>query len=415
MIKTTSFTLAFILFLAGSLSGQEALQQYLVIAAENNPGLRALYHEYQASLEIIDQVGSLPDPQLGFDYFIQPVETRLGPQQAGISLTQMFPWFGTLSARESVAALRSRAKFAAFNEAKSNLFFQIKSSYYELYFSEKAIKIMQSNLRILDSFRNLALIKVQAGLASGVDELRIEMEQAEMHNQVAVLEEIRTAQTVKFYNLLNTEPEKSVLIPDTLWSVEFSRSEQEILDSIKSRNPDLLALDFDLKSHQARQQLARKNGAPSLGIGLGYIMIGENDNTLIAGAKNGRDAIVFPKLSLTLPLYRAKYNAMVQEANLMQQAAVEKISDKYNALTTLYARTMQEYRNAVRSFELYQRQRIVAKKALQILEAEYAAESRKFEEILRMERRKLNYELEMEKARVAKHTAIAFIYYLMGS
>ena len=40
---------------------------------------------------------------------IVPVETRVGPQQRVFSLSQSFPWFGTLGLKESAAAARAEA------------------------------------------------------------------------------------------------------------------------------------------------------------------------------------------------------------------------------------------------------------------------------------------------------------------
>ena len=110
-----------ILILIGfSAPAQDELDDYLVTAAENNPGLKATFNEYMAALEKVPQAGSLPDPTLAFGFFIRPVETRLGPQQARISATQMFPWFGTLNAKEDVVTEMAKAKYEMFEEAKSS-------------------------------------------------------------------------------------------------------------------------------------------------------------------------------------------------------------------------------------------------------------------------------------------------------
>ena len=94
------------------------LDKYLVLAAENNPQIRSRYKEYLAALEKVVQEGTLPDPQISFGYFIQPVETRVGAQQATASFSQMFPWFGTLDAQERVAAERAQARLQLFEDAK---------------------------------------------------------------------------------------------------------------------------------------------------------------------------------------------------------------------------------------------------------------------------------------------------------
>ena len=57
---------------------QKELDGYLKLGAENNPGLKAKFAEYNAALEKVPQVGTLPDPTISFGYFITPVETRVG-------------------------------------------------------------------------------------------------------------------------------------------------------------------------------------------------------------------------------------------------------------------------------------------------------------------------------------------------
>ncbi|MBL4623918.1 MAG: TolC family protein [Flavobacteriales bacterium] len=178
----------------------------MIIGAENNPGLKARFAEYNASLEKVLQVGTLPDPSVSFGYFISPVETRVGPQRAKISASQMFPWFGTLDAKEDVMIQQAKAKYEAFEEAKSKLFFEIKSVYYNIYFVKKGIHITQENIAILTTFQQLALIKIETGKSSIVDEMRVEMEINELQNQLAYLQDSQFALEVKFNALLMSYP-----------------------------------------------------------------------------------------------------------------------------------------------------------------------------------------------------------------
>ncbi len=91
------------LVISSQLTAQDILNGYLETAANNNPGLKARFNEYMAALEIAPQISGLPDPQFAFGYFIQPIETKAGPQQAKFSITQMFPWFGQLQSNEDAA------------------------------------------------------------------------------------------------------------------------------------------------------------------------------------------------------------------------------------------------------------------------------------------------------------------------
>ncbi len=400
--------------ISGGLSAQDILSTYLKTAANNNPGLKAKFSEYMASLEVVPQVGSLPDPQFAFGYFIQPVETRNGPQRAKFSLTQMFPWFGTLNAREEVAINRAKAKYESFEDFKSNLFFEVKATYYDLYFIQKGIDITLNNIRILESFRSLALIKIEAGNASAVDEIRIEMELADLENDLALLKDKWNIGMVKFNNLLHIEEGSEVIIPVSLWDDDLPYSRQDVLDSLRLNNHQILKFDFLVSSYKENERLARKNGLPSMSIGIDYIVTGKTDDDMLDQSNNGRDAILFPKIGITIPLYRKKYTAMVNEAIHMQDATISDKEEKVNSLEVLFERTYYEYIDGQRRISLFLKQKEFAQKAINILESEYATNGTNFEEILRMERRLLKYSLELERAFSDKQASIAFINYLIG-
>ncbi len=81
----------------GSVSLAQSLDDYLIKTAENNPELKAAYHDYLAASERGNQV-SLPDPELQVGFFFRPIVRFMGNQHADIRLMQMFPWFGMLKA-----------------------------------------------------------------------------------------------------------------------------------------------------------------------------------------------------------------------------------------------------------------------------------------------------------------------------
>lgn len=414
-MKIRYLIITFFLMASTILSAQKELNNYLEIAAENNPGLKAKFNEYLSSLEMIPQLGSLPDPQLAFGYFIQPVETRVGPQKAKISLNQMFPWFGTLGARENVATQNSKAKYEAFEENKSNLFFEVKSAYFELYFLERAIAISYENIALLESLRNLALIKLEAGKGQAVDEIRVEMELADLENKLALLKDKHTIQKVKFNKLLNIPGNSDIEIPDTLWVIDINYTREMVMDTIRVRNHQVLRLNYMLDSYRDKEVLARKGGLPNFVIGLDYTVIGKSDNAMADPSQNGQDAFLFPMIGISIPLYREKYNSMVKETVFMQTSVENEVSDKVNMLESLLEKVYGEYADANRRLTLFHKQLQLSDKALNILKTDYSTNGKNFEEVLRMEGSRLKYALELEKARSDKQAAIAFVNYLMGN
>ncbi len=85
------------------------LSDYLRYASLNNAELRAKFEQWKAALEQIPQAGALSDPKFTYGYFIEEVETRIGPQQQKFGIMQVFPWFGKIQARTDVAAAKAQA------------------------------------------------------------------------------------------------------------------------------------------------------------------------------------------------------------------------------------------------------------------------------------------------------------------
>lgn len=390
-------------------TAQEDLNNYLQRAAEHNPELKVKFNDYMAALEIAPQVKALPDPVLAFGYFISPVETKNGPMQFKLSASQMFPWIGTLKAKENAAIQSAKAKFEAFNEAKSRLSNDVKATYFDIYLNRKAIAITLENMDILGSFRKMANIKFEAGLVSAVDEYRIEIEIGELENQLALLKDKQLVLEVMFNNLLNTNVNEKIITPELLWTDDFPLSKQAALDSINQSNHQLLSLDFQQLALQYKQEIASSMGKPSFTIGLDYTVVGKGENKLA-----GTDGIVFPMVGISIPLYRNKYKAMVQEVVYQVTAKENQKVDKTNMLETLFENGWKDYQDANRRISLFNAQLKLAQKSVRLLETEYATANKNFEEILRMERKILKFNLELEKARADKQAAIAFINYLMG-
>ncbi len=397
-------------FLSGSLFAQEQLQHYLQKAGENNPGLQAKFNEYMAALEKTSQVGTLPDPTLAFAYFIQPIETRLGPQQAKISVSQLFPWFGTLSARENSAEALAKAKYELFEEAKSKLFYEVKATYFNLFFTEKSIAVTLENIEILSSFKKLANIKIESGSASVMDAYRVEMEINDLENQLALLRDNLMSLKVKFNKLLHVDAYSKVQMPEELSGQDLA-SKQDEQDHVMNYNKMLSSFDQELEGLEYRKAAASKEGLPQFSLGFEYALIGKGNSTVNDA---GRDAFVFPKIGLTIPLYRSKYKAKVQEVMYLQEAKKFEKTDRQNTLTILFEDVWKEYRDAKRRYSLYQTQMDLAEKSLSILESNYSTSNMDFEEILRMERKLLKYSLELQKAITDKEAAVAFIRYLQG-
>jgi len=405
-------------FLLLSLAGiaqeeKEALDNYLIIAAENNPGLKAKFSDYMAAMEKVPQVGTLPDPEFAFGYFIVPIETRTGPQRATFGLKQAFPWFGSLSAKRDVASNMANSKYEVFENSKSNLYFEVKTSYYNYYFTEKAIQITKENIEILRIFKNLSLVKIENGNASIVDELRVEMELNDLEDQLALFIDTKNALQVSFNNLLNREKYAIIEVPETLSIENLPYEKVTLLDSIYSSNHEIKSIDHKLNAFLNQEIAAKKLGGPSFNIGVNYIIVGKDPNSITSD--NGKDAFLFPSIGITIPIYRKKYKSLIKEAQYLQEVEIASKANTKNTLSTVFEKTYKDFNDGERRIALNRRQSEIAKQVLDVLITSYSTNSKDFEEVLRIERQLLGYRLAHQKALTDKNASIAFMYYLLGN
>lgn len=411
--KTYKILLLGLLSMLGTgLFGQENLTAYLQIAADNNPGLKATFNDYMAAMEKVPQVGTLPNPNIAFGYFVQPVETRVGPQEWRFNIAQSFPWFGLLAAKEDVATEMANAKYELFENTKSNLFFEVKTAYYNYYFIIKAIEITEGNIEILEVFKRLSLVKIEAGNASTVDELRVELELNDLKNQLALFADTKYALQVKFNNLLNRDDLEQIIVPDVLWQEELPQDKLDLLNEIYSSNHQIKSIEHKLNAFLNQEEVAKKEGLPKFNIGLNYTVVGENPSS--TASDNGNDAFLFPSVGISIPLYRKKYKALIKEAQYFQEMEENKKEDKKNTLSTIYESTHKDFNDGSRRISLNAKQSEIAKKVLDILITSYSTNARDFEEVLRIERQLLMYDLAYQKALTDKNAAVAFIQYLLG-
>ncbi|MFI0429188.1 TolC family protein [Mariniflexile sp. HMF6888] len=371
--------LTFIVVLCSISSIGQTLQDYLSTASQNNPEIQSAYNEFEAALQKAPQVSSLPDPSLTMSAFGRMIETRVGAQEARFSLMQMFPWFGTLEAKEHAANLMAEATFQKYLDSKNDVFLKIKKTYAELYEINTIIQLEEENLQILDNYRELALSKFKSGKGAMVDVVRIDIKRNDSETKIQLLKDQNLPLQIEFNSLLNRDLDEMVTIPNSLPLVENDVPLER--DSLFVFNPKLMGLDKKIESFEAQKKVVKKEGYPMVGIGLDYSIISKRDVPDLE--MNGQDAIM-PMLSVTLPIFRKKYHAKQKEIDFMLQAIHYEKQAVKNNLQTSYSMANYNISKAKTLKELYKKQTESTKQAMSLLIAAYSNSGTDFEEILRM-------------------------------
>ena len=367
------------------LANAQSLDEYFKIAAENNPGLQAKYKSFEAAMERVAQVSSLPDPNLSFGYFISPVETRVGPQRARFSLTQMFPWFGTLKAQEDVATLMAEAKYQEFLDARNKLLYQVAAAYYPLYELKRLVEIENENISILSSYKDIASVKFQNGKGAMVDVLRVDIMLKDAATNLSILEQKKKPLETRFNKLLNRQEDETIIVQDSLYVENLPVTYRR--DSLLTSNPLLDELDLKIKASEAQELAATKQGMPKIGVGLDYVIVGQRTDMSVPD--NGQD-VLMPMVTMSLPIFRGKYKAAQKEAQLMQESYALQKEDAVNRLTSTYEMIWFEIQKQLDQIILYEEQIMTSQQSLNLLFTAYGNSGKEFEEVLRMQQKLLN-------------------------
>ena len=456
--------------------GQEAinpsLDDYLEMAAKNNPEIKAVYNQYLASLEKVAQAGALPDPQASFGFFLKPMAIVGGSQVAELQLMQMLPWFGALKIAKDEASEMARARYELFVATKADLFYRVKSNWYQLMKLDYEIILVKENIELLESLEKLVLIKFGTSSAAGNSEgmgnsgsmsssesenintsgtamtsmgtmqavtgsatsgtmpavrttagmgsnetglpdvLRIKMETLDQKNRLSLLMDQRQTAETGFNALLNRDLKTTIHISDSLYVVPLPSGKTAIADSIINNNPMLAMISNEINSYTLMEQKAKKMGLPMLGIGINYMFNQKREgNTFMM---NGNDMLM-PMVSFSIPIYRKKYNAMQSEARLMQEAGNHQTIDLKNNLLVQYRNFVQSIDDAERRIILYKEQEALSRKTTSLLLSAFTTTGTAFEEILRMQGKVLDYGFKHVEAITDYNTACAMAEKLMNS
>lgn len=470
---TSTYSLLIPLFLIFTLlpfqsNAQETLNDYLETAAKNNPDLKVAFNQYLASLHKVPQVGALPDPQATFGFFIKPMAIVAGSQVGNIQVMQMFPWFGTLKLAKDEASEMANARYEVFISAKADLYYQVKANWYQLLKLDREIILVKENIELLESLEKLVMVKFQSPTTSGSstgsnsmnstssgdmnasgvgmgamkstqsapvqttgnmqtssmssgmgkkssglqDVLRVKMEILDQQNKLALLIDQKKTAEVGFNALLNRDQNIAVEINDSLEIQPLPAEKQAVVDSILANNPMLAMLESEVSSYEAMEQKAKKMGLPMMGVGLNYMINQKREgNTYMM---NGTD-MVMPMFSVSIPIYRKKYNAMQSEARLMQEAGKQQTIGLQNNLKVQYRSFIQNLNDAERRMNLYNKQEELARKTTDLLLAGFATTGTDYEEVLRMQYKVLDYAFKYIEAITDYNTSVAMAEKLMNS
>jgi outer membrane protein TolC len=377
-------------------------------AREHNPGVQAAYNRWQAEVSKTEAVRALPDPKMMYSYFIESVETRTGPQEHKAGISQQFPWFGKLSAKQTAQLARADRAYEQYRTAQLQLSFDVRQTFTERWLLGREIELTQQHIQLLENIERVAESRVRSG-ASASEVIKTQLELAQLRQRLQTLDEQRRPVDAALNAALNRDARTPVQEIREL-EIRTLESETAVLGAMEN-NPDLLALRHARRSSEADSVAARKNGLPDFTLGIEWIGIGDASSTV---SDSGQDAWI-AGVGINLPLWRGKYRAEIAQATYMRSGLDYALEQKKNALRAELEATLADYREAERNITLY-RDTILpqAGQLMELSETDYRSGKTSFLDLIDTQRSILRYQLELARARADSQIQLARIEMMIG-
>jgi cobalt-zinc-cadmium efflux system outer membrane protein len=299
------------------------LRQLVAETLERNPEVAGLAAAASAAEQRAPQVKALPDPVAGITAYLQTPETRVGPQQAMVSLSQRFPWFGKLELREKAALYQAAAARAKVEAARLHLVTEVRRLAYELAFQDVFETVVNEDRTTLTHYEELARTRYASGV--GLEQAVIKI-QAEITKDDTRLLDIATRRAAlrAQLNALRDQPDGTSLPPNLLPRYpELTLTSVALRQSALVSRPEIAGADATIAMTQTQIDLARKEYSPDVTLGLVYALVGtrtDPQGRAMPPPDNGKDVLGL-MAGVNLPIHTKKLAAAVAEASDRQLAA----------------------------------------------------------------------------------------------
>jgi len=382
---------------SGLFNAEGDLGEYLIYAALHNPGLKSAFYNWQAALEKEGIVEALPDPKISYGYYIENVETRVGPQNQKFGIKQSVPWFGTLGAKGDIAFEAANMAYRKLQKTRLELSYKVKKAYYDYWLLGREIQLTEENMELLRFWESVARTRYKVAQQKHHIVIKAQVELGKLEDKLRTLENMLQPVSARLRSALNLPDSIQLPIPAAITDNESFADRDKIIALVLDYNPDLKSIEHLIEKEKAGVRLAGKSWLPNFTFGLDYIETGKAPNS--ATDENGKDPLIV-SFSLNLPLWFGKNKSKQDEAKARYKSAQYKLSDTRNMLIELAEKLIFEYDDALRKIRLY-RDGLVpkAEESLNATFTAYQAGNTDFLNLLDTQRQLLNFQLMLDRAR----------------
>ncbi|MHC5210757.1 MAG: TolC family protein [Planctomycetota bacterium] len=388
------------------------LPAHVRYAERNNPGLQASMQRWRAALARVPEATSLPDPRLTLGIFVDEVETRVGPMDWRVGLSQSFPWIGTLDLAGQAALERAEAAREEFEARRLKVAASVRDTWHEYAYVQAAVDVTRAHLDLLLSWEEVARTRYATGLGTESDVIRAQVELGKLDDRVRTLEDLRRPVAARFNATLDRAPDAKVPVGSMTVTSGLHVDGEALQARLVETSPALRALRRSIEAATHQVDLADKQFYPDFSIGLDYTAIGSARASGVQGS--GDDALAITA-GISLPLRRDRYRAGAARAKAELAAAHAALREAHNRLAADLELALYSLRDAERRLGLY-RDTLVPKgrQSVESTTVAYQAGDAGFLDLIDAQRLLLEFQLAAARAHADHGQALAEVERITG-
>ena len=246
-------------------------------ALARNPEIKSMERNYDMFRARIPQAKALADPMLEVGYLgniypIPPFDIQKGdPSSARMaSISQEIPFPGKRALKGRMASAEAESEWWNYEQTRLNVVAEVKDTYFDLYYFDKAIETIYKNKDLLEKFAKIAEARYSVGQGIQQDVLKAQVEISKLVEQATVLEQRRQLATARINSLLYRDTDSPLGKPEEIKPQPLAHTLGELNELALANFPTLKAQKRKIDRQQYAVELAEKEKYPDFTVKLNY-------------------------------------------------------------------------------------------------------------------------------------------------
>ncbi len=292
------------------------LEELITVLLRENPRIQSARALWLSRLERVPQERSLPDPLVSYRYFGSTPETRVGPQNQGLELSQGIPWFHKRGLQAQRAEHLASGVAWRVRDLERVLVAELKRAYFNAAYLQEAVQVNAEETNILKRFEQIALTRYSTGEGIQQSVVKVQTEISRLADQDNALRERLDALERRIAQLLGRSESDLQLAPIRLKLLDLRYDRDELESKWLHDHPEVRAVQQQIEADETLFRRRKLESRPDFRFGVGYTEVGKREDTagiVTPPQDNGQD-IWAVTVGLNLPIHRKKIRAGVAEA-----------------------------------------------------------------------------------------------------